>query len=268
MQLKVPPKEALENIERILKEGDDLLVKMSNKFIELYKDANVMYPIASNANSHNVRISITNNGVEVDKGKAETPDDYFEAQTPLLVELNNLFDTELLKWIKNVKIVFEKTFVSFVYIKDFISDSATLNFSYNGEVGKAVQEFCNMQKTVETKLKNLQVLFFKIEESIKSPLFYIKERSTLCYYDFVCELQADTNEASLCEYIFKFSIGTKKEIADIYKHMMGEEFIKGDEKVVQNALEGVNKKTQNHFGFSIFCKEKSVVYLQLKHSRM
>ena len=57
-------------------------------------------------------------------------------------------------------------------------------------------------------------------------------------------------------------------MADIYTFIKGDEYLSGSERVVKNAMESISKKIQKFFGFSVFQKEKSVVYVQMNHKKI
>lgn len=265
MQLKVPPKEALANIEDILKEGDDLSLEFINKFLEIHNRAKAKDSVVSSSNTNNIQISITDNVIQLDNGKLNTEDPYLKEEVPRLEELYKLLDEKFLNWVKKAKSVLRKTFMSFVYERSFITDLPESNRTLKGEVGVAIENLLYLQRMMEMMLKHLQGLFFRIEKKADDPLSYIPESNTLCYYARVIPLQSSSNQSALCEFMFRFSIGEKKELAEILACMEGldvEEMTKFDKQKVINAMNEINQKTKSMFGFPIFHKEKNIIYIQ------
>ncbi len=187
---------------------------------------------------------------------------------------NKLYNQFLKRYLIEAEIVtnfLEEIFSSFVYIEYFKMLKGNMSLSEFESINRpnGVKKIYEaLIYDIPNKVRHLEKLYFKIEENIRSPLSYLKNCTTLCYYDFVCELKADTKESLLCEYMFNFSIGSKKEIIDIYCFIEGEKeenLLKFGSKKIINAMEGVNKKTKEFFGFSIFKKEKSIIYVSMKH---
>lgn len=106
----------------------------------------------------------------------------------------------------------------------------------------------------------------ELQKLVKSPLFYLPESAALCFYDFVCPLKADSNEASLCRFMFEHSIGEKVEMIDVYNHMFGEQrtALGATEKdKIKNAVDGINRKTNKTFGFPIIAKDTATINLTI-----
>lgn len=121
------------------------------------------------------------------------------------------------------------------------------------------------EKDLEKALDVLVEYYDYFVSQDKSPVKYLAEKSEIWLYDFCCKLEPESNEAELCKYMFQFGIGAFQEMAEIHKHITGEEYDPKakDKNVVVNALDGVNRKTNEIFKFPLFEKKKSVVALSI-----
>lgn len=126
------------------------------------------------------------------------------------------------------------------------------------------EDFVNVRNNFQAKIKFLQELYLEIDKKIDEPLTYIPERNTICWHARVVELQSSSNQSALCEFMFQFPIGAKKEMAEILASMEGvsiDELTKFERQKVINAVNEVNKKTKEMFKFPIFRKDKMTVYI-------
>lgn len=292
MQLKVPPKEAVNLLTEIIQKGDNFLIQIekdyfsipekieevNQKAVEEMKQSNRRHSGKTatiikipNEKAFSIIEQVKESVLEAQRRSQEimkntlsksilscSDEIGLEEKDEFYVNAISKYKQEKNEWEKQALEVLNAISGDYVWLRKYAQVekkvyNKMLHFPLTREdPDDKYEEYINLKNEVLAENKFLQELYIEIEKEMKSPLFYIKDRSTLCYYDFVCELQADTNESLLCEYMFQFSIGSKKEIADIYKFMTGEEFLKGDEKIVKNALEGVNKKTKEFLGFSRF----------------
>lgn len=126
-------------------------------------------------------------------------------------------------------------------------------------------------KRYSTMLKSgLQVLsgyYQGLSEQVYTPLFYISDRAQICFFASVCPLQPDSNEDALCRYMFdNHSFNEWVEMTDIFTRAFGgsaDEYDKQDRAKVENAAEGVNKKTNEAFEFPVFRQKKTLLSLHL-----
>lgn len=119
----------------------------------------------------------------------------------------------------------------------------------------------DIQPAVDTLLS----YYDEIGKYDNSPLRFNSKKAAIWLYDICCQLEPESNEAEICRYMFKFAYGEYKEISQIHKFILGEDHNPKAKngKTVLNALEGVNSKTKEIFGFTLFTKKKSVVALSI-----
>ena len=135
-----------------------------------------------------------------------------------------------------------------------------------GGIDRDYQEYVNTKREIEEKTNTLIGFYNALVDNIRSPLFYLNDRATICFYYFSCPLKADTNEAALCDFLFQRSMGEKMEMLDAYNHITGshnETLNANERKTVTNAYDGINRKTKQSFGFPIVAKDKMTLRLTL-----
>lgn len=122
------------------------------------------------------------------------------------------------------------------------------------------------EKELDLSIDFLESKYQEVRALMRSPLQFIKKSAALVYFDAVCKLSLDSNEALLCDIMTDLSIGEQREMDEIFELMSNEEpenFPKEWKKTIKNAIEGVNTKTNETFGFPIFRIKKSTVSLVL-----
>jgi hypothetical protein len=99
----------------------------------------------------------------------------------------------------------------------------------------------------------------------KSPVRYLADKAEIWLYDLCCSLEPESNESELCRYMFNLGIGEWIETAVLHKAIVGEEYDPKtkNKNVVVNALDGINRKTNDAFSFPLLKKSKSVVALAI-----
>lgn len=128
------------------------------------------------------------------------------------------------------------------------------------------KEYFLLEKKVELCIDFFESIHLELVRELKSPLHYIPEKAKILYFDVICELVPNSNEAELCRFMFQRSIGEFREKMDAYDELTGERdsvHARGWQKKIDNAIEGVNKKTFERFGFRIFTIKKNTVALTL-----
>lgn len=136
--------------------------------------------------------------------------------------------------------------------------------SFVDEVKDDDEYFSLLIEDYRTRVDVLVQHYNELQKLAKSPLFYLPESVTLCFYDFVCPLKVDSNEASLCMFMFEHSIGEKVEMIDAYNHMFGEQRTTlgaAEKDKIKNAVDGINRKTNKAFGFPIIAKDTTTINL-------
>jgi hypothetical protein len=100
-----------------------------------------------------------------------------------------------------------------------------------------------------------------------SSLLFLSVSLQICFFASVCGLQPDSNEDTLCKYIFEgYNFNEWVEIEDVFTNAFGgnaDEYDKQDKAKIENAAEGVNKKTNDAFGFPVFQQKKTLLSLHL-----
>lgn len=125
------------------------------------------------------------------------------------------------------------------------------------------KEYIKLENGLVSKISILVNYYEQLHSLVSSPLVYITEKAQIWFYDFVVQLEPDSNEASLCGFMFNFGIGELKEFEDIYAHVKGESIEESDQwpknwkAMLNNAYDGINKKANKTLGFNILSKTKN-----------
>jgi len=176
-------------------------------------------------------------------------------------ELENQF----YQWRDDTKEALEGIFLDFTPVHAFM-DAFGEFYSQSSPFGRSwrFEKYMNLSRELDAKLAVLINFYNTLSDDIRSPLTYLPDQAKVCFYDFVCPLKADSNEASLCLFMFQFSIGEKVEMIDAYNHMFGEQrtTLGATEKdKIKNALDGINRKANKSFGFPILAKDAATINL-------
>jgi len=175
-------------------------------------------------------------------------------------------------WVQKVREALEKISGDYIYFRQF--EAATgkwvgtgrpyLSFMNERRVDDKFDDYATIHSEISEKSGFLQNLYLGVEKKVEDPLFYIPATNKLCHFNRVIELQSSSNQSALCEFMFQFSIGEKKEMAEILAFMEGldiSELTKFERQKVVNAMNDVNNKTKKMFGFPIFHKDNQTVYI-------
>lgn len=133
---------------------------------------------------------------------------------------------------------------------------------FGGSYGFA--KYINITRTLDAKVAVLIGFYKTLSEDIRSPLTYLIDQAKICFYDFVCPLKVDSNEAALCAFLFEYSIGEKVEMVDAYNHIFGEQRTTlgtTQKDKIKNAVDGINRKTNKTFRFPIIAKDTTTINL-------
>lgn len=167
------------------------------------------------------------------------------------------------EWRDGTKAILEDIFMDFTPIYTFMDAQGewySESFPSNGRSA----EYINMSRTVDAKIGVLIGFYKTLSEDIRSPLTYLTDQAKVCFYDFICQLKVDSNEASFCAFMFEHSIGEKVEMIDAYNHMFGEQRTTlgaAEKDKIKNAVDGINRKTNKVFGFPIIAKDTTTINL-------
>lgn len=117
------------------------------------------------------------------------------------------------------------------------------------------------------KLRLLNDYYLSLAEQVRTPLFYIPERAQICFFASVCAIDPDSNEDVLCRYMFEnhsFHEWIEMEDVSIGAFGVGADAYGSRERTqIEHAQDGVNRKTNDVFGFPLFLKKKSLLCLNL-----
>ncbi len=120
---------------------------------------------------------------------------------------------------------------------------------------------------LKTGLHVLSGYYQQLTEQIYTPLFYIFDKAQICFFASVCPLEPDSNEDAICRFLFKkYNYHEWVEMEDIVVGAFGgnkDEYSTQDKAKVENAYDGVNRKTNEAFGFPLLKKSKTLVALNL-----
>src|SRR3989338_9447216 len=116
-------------------------------------------------------------------------------------------------------------------------------------------------------LRVLGEYYRQLSEEVFTPLFYIPDKAQICFFASICPLEPDSNEDAVCRFLFKkYSYHEWVEMEDIVIGAFGgnkDEYSTQDKAKVENAYDGVNRKTNEAFGFPVLKKRKALIALNL-----
>jgi len=244
MRLKVSPKEALLRIDKLVLDGDVTLCDIRSH----YDEKNRLWEQKMNDPEH----------------FAERSQYIRIGPEPTLTE-EDLDDYHQKAWVWEEKAEEELRDIYMDHVPVFVFQS-TYPQTRVFENCPDLTSYFKLHDTFRAKLHLLATYYNELESGMKSPLLYLPDQAKICFYDFICPLTADTNEALLCAYMFEFSIGEKAEMEDIFMGAFGgkeDEFCGKDSAKIKHAYDGINRKTNDAFGFSILKKEGKTLCLTL-----
>lgn len=168
-------------------------------------------------------------------------------------------------WLYETKELLEGIFMDFTPVHSFMDARGEFYSNpspFGGSYGFA--QYINTTRNLDAKVAVLIGFYKTLSEDIRSPLTYLVDPAKVCFYDFVCPLKVDSNEASLCAFMFQYSIGEKVEMIDAYNHIFGEQRTTlgtTEKDKIKNAVDGINRKTNKMFGFPIIAKDTTTINL-------
>lgn len=180
---------------------------------------------------------------------------------PRMEEIEQLYEG----WRDETTEILEGIFMDFTPIHTFMDARGEFYSNpspFGGSYGFA--QYINITRNLAAKVAVLMGFYKTLSEDIRSPLTYLIDQSKVCFYDFVCPLKVDSNEASLCAFMFQYSIGEKVEMIDAYNHMFGEQRTTlgaAEKDKIKNAVDGINRKANKTFGFPIIAKDTTTINL-------
>lgn len=297
MRLKVSPKAAVQAVDALVKAGTKMRQLLHSRFEEMEKDIEHEHEEKMTAREEKRQKTIAAAKSVPDTLDFTTPDGkkvsvpnpakafgslaVMDALMPSIPSVTSLLggdgfvseiapkrmeDLEQLfaNWRSDTKEILEGIFMDFTPVHTFM-DAMGEFYSQSFPFGeRRSQDFINMTRQLDAKLEVLIGFYKSLSENIRSPLTYLTDQAKVCFYDFVCPLKTDSNEASLCAFMFQHSIGEKVEMIDVYNHMFGEQRTTLDttgKNKIKNAVDGINRKTNEVFGFPIIAKDTTTISL-------
>lgn len=180
---------------------------------------------------------------------------------PRMEELERQYED----WRDETTEILEGIFMDFTPIHTFMDARGEFYSNpspFGGSYGFA--KYINITRNLDAKVAVLMGFYKALSEGIRSPLTYLIDQAKVCFYDFVCQLKTDSNEASLCAFMFQHSIGEKVEMIDAYNHIFGEQRTTlgaAEKDKIKNAVDGINRKANKTFGFPIIAKDTTTINL-------
>lgn len=233
MRLKKSPKEAIRIIDKLIQGGIKIMDWIRSEDWDQHKN-----PIVTSLEEYHALRKATNK--------------------PTKLEDLEFFSSKCDEWSKACLKELKGIFLDVAPVYSFRNASPT-NINKEDPHG----DYVALEASLESKLNVLVKYYDQVSSFIRSPLVYLPEKAQIWFYDFLVQLEPDSNEASLCSFMFDFGIGELKEFEDIYAHIKGESieeshsWPKGWRATLNNAYDGINKKTNKKLGFSVLSKSKN-----------
>ncbi|MFA7277444.1 MAG: hypothetical protein WC101_00450 [Candidatus Gracilibacteria bacterium] len=263
MRLKVPPKEAILKIDALLKEGADIFDFIAKDYWEQEdKEEKREKDEEEKREQELQKITEERGAIFASMAARDMPQPILSIfGSRVSPDIIKSYEVQHAKWIERVKEALGNIYEDFAPLYQFLY--AKIEYQKNTNSGAIYNDFVRVKETLREQTNVLAGFYKDLRGDIRSPLFYIPEKNKVCFYDLVCQLQPDSNEAQLCKFLFQFSFGEFKEMEDAYVFMTGTDI--GDEKnwktKITSAYDGINEKTNKQFGFPIIQKEKSTITL-------
>lgn len=282
MRLKVSPKAAIERIDALVHEGAAMLTWFYDAYENLEKkmkkeeedeekeEEERMERIRQQPDeipivSHGITVgSVPNHAkiMQLAMPKPITTAFTMSRQTKVGWEGMKEIEKKYDEWDERTKVALQEIFTDFSPVYSFVNARGEWS---SHPMDKLFEKYINLDRRLEAKVNTLIGFYNALSANIRSPLIYLKDQAKLCFYDLVCPLKADSNEAALCSFVFQSSIGEKIEMIDAYNHIFGEqaEPSAAEKDKIKNAVDGINRKTNKIFGFSILATDKSTISIRL-----
>jgi len=269
MYLNVPAKEALKQIDLLIKEGSEFRNKIYDDYNLREKDFEHLEDLKSNRlEKKRIKISKKNSITgfsEVMRSISEVARPTFsfrKEKVPrgIICDYEKQYDS----WYGKALSVLEGMFQDFAPVYRFKTSLELTKFKDLFLVGDDYEKFIHVLDRFDSNLSTLVSFYNDLKVFVRSPLVYLQDKAQLWFYDFSCQLTPDSNESELCKYLFQFGVGDWKEFLDIHEAIKGDiPAKKGWDKIVLNAYDGINKKTNKHFGFNILKKQGKLMALEI-----
>ncbi|NCP67826.1 hypothetical protein GW756_05740 [bacterium] len=280
MRLKVSPKVVIDRIDELVKSGQELLSEVNKEYFEilderdndgeldfggLFSQSNdfTMPPLIFGLNNEDYLKRLAEYQAEIkEKERKEQKQSEFRSKQEAIVEN---WRKKYKQWQQSCFEVFEIIFSDYVPVNTFERASSQNRKRDLYEIyffGKHT----DLVALLEVKLKVLRDFYTEISKNVRSPLTYLSEKNQIVFYDFVCQLKPDSNEALLCKKMFEFPIGESIEEIDVYEFITGDNdgiSDKSSHNLIKNACDGVNRKTKDSFGFSIMKNQAKSIKLSI-----
>jgi len=280
MRLNVSPKVAIDKIDALVREGADMLSWLYDAYDDLgekMKEETEAYEHALDERLERIKqkpdyIPMRVGGIEIGSVpntakllELSQPKPVYLGPRPTKVGWQGIEDMEKHydKWRARTKAALEEIFTDFSPVYAFLNASGEWS---SHPMDRVFEKYINMRRSLEAKVDKLISFYEALARNIRNPLVFLPKQAKLCFYDLVCPLVPDKNEAILCSYLFGFGVGETVEMLDAFNYMKGTDVIKLDAKskgVVLNACDGINRKTKESFGFPIISRAGVTLRLSL-----
>lgn len=170
------------------------------------------------------------------------------------------------QWKADVQTQLERIFLDFPPVYKVIKDIQTLielgDSSYNARQKIQLENSGLLIKSIDLLTDYYDI----IEKEAYSPLFYIPEKSQICFYSSIVTLARDSNEEAICKFMFELSFNEfvqKSKIAAVICGLHEEDLTDQQIKSISNGVDGINLKTNENFGFPVVKKAKDEIALSI-----
>lgn len=268
MRLKVSPKVAIDKIDALVREGADMVVWLEETYDQIGE--------AAEAEREARKLARAQRAKEVEEStpfghllapSLHTSDllaEHFDTGTRAATEGSKNLKASFDDWVIRTRDALKEIYNDFTPVYAFINAVGT--GMTTPTLDTLFRDYLFMKREMEAKIDKLITFYDALVNNVRSPISYLPNEAKLCFYDFVCPLKADSNEAALCAFMFQHSIGEKVEMIDAYNHMYGEQSVTlgaPEKDKIKNAIDGINRKTNKGFGFPILSKDTTTISLTL-----
>lgn len=245
MRLKVSPRQALTTIDTLLRKGWEELRGLHKKYDTELK-SNPEFSKAMQEDPTGVQVH----------SRIRVP---MEVTPATLQEIALAFE----EWSVNVSTALESIYIDYAPMYTFTRAQPPSPTGHPHENQKTAALWERHYDLWECKLDVIAKFYYDLRTFVRIPLMYREEEAEIWFYDLCCPLELQSNEALLCEYMFERDFGRPVDCDDVRGFILGATK-EGPTKAVNNAANGVNKKTRERFGFSIFSSPEKTNTIILK----
>jgi len=286
MRLIVSPKEAVQKIDALIKEGYELRECIVDDYERKRNEAweredednddeseneteneDQHQKIAPEFESFMPSIKFAQKELERVKKMAESYQPHIELnKKDVSDEIIDGYKKKQDTWFNSCLTILKDIYKDFAPIYIFYERLSLTKFDI-GLGDPNFREYIHVVDRIDSRLSALVDFYNDLKDQVRSPLNYLEKKAQIWFYDFVCQLTPSSNESALCGYMFQYGIGEYRSYADIYEYIFGEiedtsdKLPKGWKVKVRSAYDGINRKTNKSFGFNILSKKGYAIAL-------